>query len=184
MGIPENINTAKIRGEKTLLNGITGEDAQTVADWKNEDEVFRFALSTDKPVTVESQRADIARTLRADEPYFLIRALETRKPIGYVRFDILDNERSKLLLRYALGEPEYRGKGFAFDALHAVLKHFFGNGALRVEAECYDFNEPGLKLLKKLGFSIEGRKRKAGYYYSTCMHFDVLVLGLLGEEFN
>ncbi|WP_142413759.1 GNAT family N-acetyltransferase [Hathewaya massiliensis] len=50
-----------------------------------------------------------------------------------------------------------------------------------MDAEVYKFNEISFKLLQSIGFKHEGTRREA--YYENKNFADVLVLGLLKEDF-
>lgn len=48
--------------------------------------------------------------------------------------------------------PEYRGRGFAFEAAEALVAYAFTHPRVRrVTAECLHDNQPSLKILRKLG---------------------------------
>jgi len=77
---------------------------------------------------------------------------------------------------------EERGKGYAKDALGALIRHLFSVGTHRIEAEVYEFNQQSLGLLKSLGFREEGTKRSA--HFDGKRYWNVKVLGLLSSRFG
>jgi ribosomal-protein-alanine N-acetyltransferase len=60
--------------------------------------------------------------------------------------------------------PEYQGKGLAAEAISAMITHGFENMALhRIEAEVETENAPSSRILRKMGFELEGIKKECEY---------------------
>ena len=59
---------------------------------------------------------------------------------------------------------DYRRKGYACEALSAVVAHAFSAGAHRVFAECDPRNTASWKLLEKAGLKREAHFRKNIYF--------------------
>lgn len=164
---------------RVVLSPITPSDAKLIAKWKNDPIVNKYALSTPKRVSVNSQFKDIRAALRDDEFYFLFRPKKTLNAIGYVRASWMDEKKTMAWLRYAIGEAKYRGYGYSKDALWLLVNRLFKKKVRRIEAEVYEFNLPSIANLRKLGFLQEGRKRKAHYDNESKKYFDILIFGLL-----
>ena len=174
-------NKTKMIG-RVVLSPITPSDGKLIAKWKNDPIVNKYALSTSKRVSASGQCKDIEAALKDGEQYYLFRPEQTSRAVGYVRASWLDERKTSVWLRYAIGEAEYRGFGYSKAALRLLLARLFKMKVRRVEAEVYEFNLPGIAVLKGLGFRQEGRKRKAHYDNASEKYFDTLVLGLLAEE--
>jgi RimJ/RimL family protein N-acetyltransferase len=83
---------------------------------------------------------------------------------------------------FYIGDEKARGRGYAQQAL--TLLHGYGFGELnlhRIWAEVYGFNTPGLELLKKLGYVVEGAQRS--HIWLRGWH-DSHILGLLSDEWH
>ena len=53
--------------------------------------------------------------------------------------------------------PQYHGKGYAYEAAHAFFDYLFGQkGARRIYAYTEDYNIASQKLCEKLGMRCEG----------------------------
>jgi len=65
-------------------------------------------------------------------------------------------------------------------ALEQFRQRLFSEGAHRIEAEVFEFNEPGRRLLAGLGFEAEGVKRQA--HFDGERYHDVIVFGLLAQN--
>lgn len=53
--------------------------------------------------------------------------------------------------------PQYRRKGYAFEAIQSVIAYCFKNTNLQMFlASCFTYNQGSKRLLEKLGFQFEG----------------------------
>jgi ribosomal-protein-alanine N-acetyltransferase len=173
--------SAFCEGEEVHLRPVEPGDAAVVAQWKTDPFVRRMALDPGVATSTAGEAEEILRALGSpDELYLIVVASKTARPIGYARITWIDRLRRIGWLRFALGAQ--RGQGHAKDALMPLLRRLFADGAHRVEAEAYEFNEACLHLLEGLGFQREGVKRQAHFDGDRYCH--VVVLGLLAEEFQ
>lgn len=77
---------------------------------------------------------------------------------------------------------EHRRRGYAADTIRLVLRYFFEERRYRkAMVHVYSFNEPSLRLHERLGFQQEGRLRRM--VFTRGRFFDIIVLGLLAEEY-
>ena len=168
-------------GDKVYLRTVQMEDVPLIVKWKGDPLVWRMAVGREAEVTLANQEDDVRGAIDSEkELYFIIAVKETDQAIGYVRINWMDETKRFAWLRFALAEQ--RGRGYAKDALKALLAHLFVGGVHRIEAEVYEFNERSLGLLESLGFKREGRKREA--HFDSERYVDVVVLGLLKEDFQ
>jgi RimJ/RimL family protein N-acetyltransferase len=75
-----------------------------------------------------------------------------------------------------LVHPDHVGRGLATRLLRAVLKEAKRRGFKRAEAEIAVENVASLRLAKKLGFRMEGR-RQAGILLDTGRYMDTRIFG-------
>lgn len=153
------------------------QHASLIHQWKTDPYMIQMALDESSPSTLESQQQDIQRSLQNTGSLYHLIVLEDQ-PIGYIRIDWMDNEHTYAWLRFAMGTN--RKQGHMTKALSQYITTLYKNGCHRIEAEVYDYNTPSSKLLKKLGFQLEGQKRKAHYYQGH--YCDIFVFGLLKED--
>lgn len=100
--------------------------------------------------------------------------------IGSVLLFRYEEGSNRLELGYVLGRAHW-GQGYATEALRLLLNHLFHKaGIRRVEAEVNPENQASSAVLRRLGFTLEGRLRQRwtakGRSYDTDMH------GLLAHE--
>lgn len=79
--------------------------------------------------------------------------------------------------------PECHGEGYGTEAVALLVEYTFRTSGTRsIEAMAYDFNEASRGLLESLGFSQEGRKRKANFVDGE--YRDAVIYGILREEWD
>lgn len=156
---------------------VQESDASFIKKWKTDLFVKEMALDLNYNTTLEEQIMDIRNSINDDEQEYKI-ILNNGNPIGYIRINWMDDKKEKAWLRFALGEE--RGNGYAFIALKQYCMELKIKGCLRVEAEVYKTNIASKKVLEKIGFEMEGIKRKA--HYTGNEYIDVYVYGLLMNE--
>ena len=76
-----------------------------------------------------------------------------------------------------------QGKGYGLVALETIIAFGFNRLNLyRLEAEVVDGNTPSIKLMKKLGFTEEGRLREAKFVNGK--YYDLMRYGILRREYE
>lgn len=71
---------------------------------------------------------------------------------------------------------------YSEDAFRALINHVFTSTMIRIEADVVEDNRMSLALCKKVGFSIEGVRRKS--MEMDGKFFNVIYLSLLKEEYR
>jgi RimJ/RimL family protein N-acetyltransferase len=80
-----------------------------------------------------------------------------------------------------IGEPEGRGKGIGYHAIHFLEEEIKNNGLNRVELGVFEFNTQAQKLYKKLGYKEIGRIENFTYWADK-MWFDIRMEKYLGDN--
>lgn len=121
--------------------------------------------------TVESNRIDCIICLK-----------DNHQTIGDVAMINIDHINKGALVRIAINQKEYLGKGFGTEALRLLLDYGFSMLNLhRIGLDVYSFNERGIKSYEKLGFQVEGRIRDELFYDGE--YHDSILMGVLKDEF-
>ncbi|KAF9046328.1 acyl-CoA N-acyltransferase [Panaeolus papilionaceus] len=77
--------------------------------------------------------------------------------------------------------PEVWNKGYGSEVTEFLVDYAFKNlGVHRISLGVFETNPGAVKLYKKIGFSEEGRKRKANFFDGKWV--DSIYMGLLEEE--
>ena len=87
---------------------------------------------------------------------------------------------------YIINNRDYRRKGYALEALSAVIGQVFRHGAHRVYAECDIRNDSSWELLEKTGMKREAHFRRNVYFQRDAeghpLWKDTYVYAILAEE--
>jgi [ribosomal protein S5]-alanine N-acetyltransferase len=145
--------------DRLHISPVTLEDADFMLKLLNSPGFIRFI--GDRQVRTVEEAEDYIDKLIKDPgiTYWVIRNKETKDCLGvvtWVKRDYLPAPD----LGYAL-LPEFEGKGYAFEASQTWLAHQKNNHA-SVLAICQADNAPSIKLLLKLGFSLQELFEKEG----------------------
>jgi len=149
--------------------------------WLNDQETIRFLDSGRFPTT----RTALEEAFHAKQTDSLWLAIVDRKTdchIGNIKLGPINLMHRYASLGILIGDPSFRGKGFAREAIELVLKHAFTQlGLNKVTAGAYTDHVACLELFKRLGFSVEGRQRN--HLYREGAYHDKVLMGLLREEY-
>lgn len=118
----------------------------------------------------------------SDTFQFEIASRETGESVGGMGTHHCDKRVGSFAYGLAIA-PEFQRRGFGQEAISLVLRYYFHE--LRYQkatVQIFAFNAPSVYLHEKLGFTLEGRMRRMAY--TNGQHHDVLVYGLLAEEFR
>ena len=129
---------------------------QTFIDWQNELPRLHFHLAV---------------TLKKDGR--LAGAVGVRK-------ESMSSRKAELTFEIA---PDLGGKGYATEAVRAMLGFSFGELRLhRISATCVAANRPAARVMEKAGMKLEGRLRHNEWI--KAQWHDSLVYGILEQEFQ
>lgn len=179
----------RLETERLLLDRHELSDARAMNAWENDPEILRLSDSRppgEAPVPLSETRETIERWLLEASPEFLRFAIRPRgggPPLGFGSVAFVDPWNRSCKLSVVIGDPAMRGKGFAREALAAVIGHSFATLRMnRIGAEIFAFNAASIRLFESLGFRREGACREA---VRTSGGFaDELLYGLLRREWT
>lgn len=169
--------------ERLLLRPLSREDTAFVTRHFLDPQVQRFLLDEEPPGSAEEAAAIIDFYLeRPDAPYnrWVVLRRADGEPLGTCGFHKWSRVHARAEIGYDLS-PAFWGRGYMREAVRAMLEHGFGPlGLHRVEAQVALRNTPSAKLLRRLGFQLEGVLR--GYYrHGGVFHDHQLFSCLRGE---
>ena len=146
-----------------LIQSEASHASELFSIWKDP-EVSKFmnieSLSTIDEVvdliTFTNQLAVMNQSIR-----YTIILKESNEIIGGCGFNEIDFENERAEIGYEL-RKEYWGKGFASEAVSALMCYWFHYlGLNRLEARVISENLPSIRLLNSLGFHFEGLLRQS-----------------------
>ena len=112
-------------------------------------------------ITCENGREHLKYRIGSEE-FFAVELADAGKVIGNIYCGSRDFNAKET--GYIINK-HYQGQGFAAEALDAVIRNAFAEGAHRVFAECDPRNTASWKLLEKVGMKREAHFRQNIYFH-------------------
>lgn len=171
-------------GKKVMLREYRESDYEHMRSWVNDpkivgtlSDIFLY------PHTEKNTRRFLELATSPDWKGFVIALIDTEEYLGQIDFVKLDPKNGWGELGIVIGSEANHGKGYGTEALELIFRFAFEELRLnRVELLCWDFNAKGRRLYEKVGFVLEGRRRKKRYRNGE--YHDELCYGLLKEEWQ
>ncbi|KQQ91702.1 GNAT family N-acetyltransferase [Massilia sp. Leaf139] len=178
--LPPVLNTARLR-----LRAFTQDDAAALFRVFSDEEVVRF-WSNGAWTDMAQAGKMIEETLQAYREgglsRYAIALAETDELIGICNLRGFFEQNRRCELGYALGSAHW-GRGYAFEALEALLGHAFSALDMnRIEADIDPRNEASARLLERLGFRFEGTMPERWFVHGEFA--DTAFYGLLRRYWN
>lgn len=172
-----------ITTDRLELRRFRPEDAEAFAAYRSDPAVAHYQ-SWDAPFSLDLARTTVAGFATGDplQPGWFQYAIALD---GLLIGDIGLNTFTNLMqadIGYTLA-PAYQGKGYATEAVRALLEHLFTERDLhRVSAECDARNTSSARLLERLGFQQEGFRPENTWFKNEWT--DDLLFGLLQRNWR
>ena len=152
--------------ERLVLRPFRTEDAADVYEYLRKPMVNCFACM--KLNSLEEACSAVKEKMEHCEYCFAIVRKDTGKVIGEIEAhpessqpDKAENFAKDTFSPCWMLNPDYHGKGYAFEAAQAFFAYLFNQkGARRIYAFTEDYNLPSQNLCKKLGMRQEGLFRE------------------------
>lgn len=168
--------TLPLRTDRLLLEPMTAADAAAFSAYRSDPDVARYQ-SWEAPYPLDAARDALARNPTAwPEPgRWLQLAIRAGGVLaGDVAVHPLDDPVLPDTLEVGITlDPRHQGRGYAAEALAAVLDAAFAAGAHRVYAECDARNAGVARLLARLGMRHEARLVDAEFWKGEWTTADV-----------
>lgn len=151
-----------IETERLLLRPHRRGDLDDLVRFHSDPEVVRYIPwpVRDRAATATALEAKLRQGALTAPDQWLVLAIEERATatvIGEVLLKWASAEHRQGEVGYAVGRA-YQGHGYASEAVTAILRLGFEDlGLHRIIAVVIDGNEPSARLLRRLGFTEEGR---------------------------
>lgn len=174
-----------LAGEKVRLTAVTSNDLPTITRWWADADFLRLYNSAPAVPRNEEQlsrRFDLGQT-SPDTFLFAVRLLEYDDVIGLLELDGIEWSNRTTFLSIGIGAPEYRGKGYGYEAMRLALNFAFNELNLyRVCLTVFSYNEAAIALYERLGFTREGVYRE--HLERDGRRHDMILYGLLRREWQ
>lgn len=149
----------EIRTERLLLRPFTESDYDDLYEFLSQLKADEFEGYPG--ITYENGREYLRQRLGSEE-FFAVVLPDPGKVIGNIYCGNRDYDAKEV--GYIINR-DYRGMGFAGEALSAVIENAFRQGSHRVFAECDPRNTASWELLEKVGLCREAHFRKNIWFH-------------------
>lgn len=141
-----------IRGRSVVLRPVEDDDVVDIHRWHNDPDVW-WSMDYERPFSTDDIRADVERS-RQEGHQFVIEV--DGRAIGKIGLNGFRTRDRICSLYLFVGEPEFRGEGYALDAVSTLVVHAFDRFDLaRVELWTLATNERAIELYEACGFRRE-----------------------------
>ena len=159
------IRELQIEDAENFLNLLNITDTETT---------FMLYEKGERKTTIEQQRKNIQDGVKKGILTFILE--DNKKLVGYVWGNIFTANRKKHCMYLAIAIlQEYTGKGYGRKLMKTLEKQAINNGITRLELEVSKKNKFAISLYEKLGFEVEGVKRRA--FLVNGNYEDELIMG-------
>jgi RimJ/RimL family protein N-acetyltransferase len=179
------MNGNLFRGELVRLSAEEPELlGKTLWSWDRDSE-FRRLLDDEPPCLWSAKNIQTwfekPNEEQADRGfYFLMRTLQDDRLIGLW---VNEWSRAEAEVGIGIGDRESWGKGFGTDAMRVIMRYAFCELNLqRITLQVFDYNARAIRSYEKVGFTHEGRTRKA--IFRDGSRADIVTMGILREEWQ
>lgn len=172
-----------LKGERVRLTAFLDNDITSLKSWYGEAEFLRYYDYAPSFPKSEKQLTEMIAKIRGsnNEYIFTIRNIEGDELIGVCGFENILWNNGTGTVYIGLGNREYRGKGFAMEALKLLLDFAFMELNLyKVQLSVIGYNKAAISLYEKIGFIKEGTLRE--FVCRDNKRFDLFYYGLLRRE--
>ncbi len=176
-----------LKGKDIVLRPVIWSDLQYFLKWFNDPEVIQY-ISLYLPMTEMAEEKfieELGTTKAITDAVFVIEAVEddSSKPIGNLGLHGINPKDHQATFGIAIGEKDYWSKGYGTEAASLIIEYGFEQLNLhRISSGAFSFNERSIRLHKKVGFTEEGRMRKA--VFKNGNYHDHIIFGILREEWS
>ena len=165
------------------LTEFTEDDLIVYHKWFMESDPLRISCRQLGDTSIKAVLKRYAGRFQSEKiRYFAVRRSDDNEFVGRVTYFDLNTRNHSTEIGFLTG-PEFRGKGYAFEAMTLLLGHLFNDlGLNKAMAQTGEFNDASIALLAKLGFRQDGRLRQ--HHPLNDQYFDDLLFSLLKLEYR
>ncbi|RXJ86231.1 GNAT family N-acetyltransferase [Arcobacter sp. CECT 8985] len=172
-----------LESSRIYLRPLCLEDAKSnYVNWLNDEQICKFNAHHRFVNTIEKTQDYILNVNASNNCLVLaICSKEDDTHIGNVSIQNINYIDSNAEFAIIMGEKDYHGKGFAFDAASLVIKHAFNSLNLhRIYCGTSSENISMQKLALKLGMQEEGTLKQA--IFKDGKYVDIKLYGIINQK--
>jgi RimJ/RimL family protein N-acetyltransferase len=168
-----------IMGKQVALRPVEQADVPLIHRWMNHPEIWHY-MDYESPVSLADVIEDIERSRVEGVPFTIVVG---DRPIGRIGLNQFRRRDRICALYMFIGEPAFWGRGYAQDAVMALLGFAFDRWDLhQVQLWTLGDNDRALGVYKRCGFVGEARLRDRSWKDGRWV--DHVVMSVTREEFR
>ena len=172
-----------IHGKLVTLRAPELSDASELHRWSNDPEIWNMLGGWHFPYSSISTEDWIKskRNGSLTDHVFCI-DIPSDGIIGTVNIINIDWKNKNAFYGILIGKSNLRGKGYAFDALMAIMRYAFMDlGLNRLDTDIISYNVRSLQFHLKGGWKQEGVRRN--WFYRNGQYYDKVIIGIAREDY-
>ena len=185
-----DIQTQLFEGKDIRFGPIDYEkDPEVESKWTHDSDFMRMYESDPaRPMSAAMVKKEYEKLEKEIEEeknmyFFAVRAKADERLIGKAMIHRVEWVNGNCSLRFGIGSPDDRRKGYGSQTLQMLLRFAFAElNMFRVSAHVSEYNEATIIMLQKFGFVEEVRRRQA--LDRDGRRWDLLIFGLLKDEWQ
>jgi len=152
----------KLEGQRIFLKTLDQNQAtKEYCGWLNDAEVNKY-LETRETTIAKLKQYIKEKNENPKCLFFGIFFKENNKHIGNIKLEPIDFKNKKATIGILIGDKNYWGRGIGTEAIKVLVDYGFKNLNLKeINLGVISENKPALNLYKKVGFKVDGVRKKA-----------------------
>lgn len=169
-----------LSGHDLSLNTIDKSDLDFLQELVNHPEV-RETTSRSMPIN-RSQEEDYFNSHICDENTIHLLIVSDGDPVGTISLDPINWSSRRAEIGYCVS-PVQQNKGYGTKATQLLVEYAFDElGLHKMTANVLEYNKSSIKLLERIGFTVEGKMRDAEFVNGVFQ--DMHRYGILENEWH
>lgn len=171
-----SINTDRIILEPLTIKHVSND----YVEWLNNKNINKY-LETKHCENKNELKKFIENCNKQKIQIWAIIDKESEKHIGNIKIDPINFKHKIGEYGILIGDSNFWGKGYAFEASKGLIDYYFNNHILRkITLGVISENKAAISLYKKLGFEVEGIYKKHIVYDK--IEYDVLRMAIFNNQ--
>ena len=140
--------------ERLYFRGINETDTDCLVAWRSNPEIIRY-FRQPRPITKETHERWYKNVYSqsSDRFDFIITEKKTKKAIGTVGVSHIDHRHSSCEISYMIAERDYQRRGYAVEAITAIMQEMIAEHICCFFAEVHKENLASRRTIEKLKYT-------------------------------
>ena len=139
--------------DRLCFRGISTADTAHLVAWRSNPQIIRY-FRNQHPITRKDHERWYQTVYLWDSGRFdfIVIEKQAKKPIGTVGINHIDSRECSCEISYMIAEPAFQRKGYAVEAIVAMMNTAMREGLHTFFAEVHSQNTASRRTIEKLGY--------------------------------